>query len=388
MQVGEERTRAATVSNGSAMRILFVVDSFYPGKGGAESQARLLSRTLRQWGHDVTVIAPLLEADKACRDCVDGVPVIRIRYPRWRLLGAVVLCAKFARFLLANRRRYDAIHVHIAKNLAAVAGLMRPFLNATLTVKVSGAWEFQGGILDPERRDQFPYSMYNRFVRRADHIQCVSEYTRSQVLAAGYRPDRVLAVANAVDLDRFARASTVQGEVRVVFVGRHVPVKGLEVLLEAWRLSGLHRFARLVLAGDGPQRETLMAHARALGVSDSVDFPGWVLDVPGLLASACLYAQASYQEGLSNAVLEAMASGLPVVATRISGHVDLIDDGRNGILVEPGNAEEMARSLEMLIQDPIRAREIGQEAYATVQSKFGLSAVLSQLVSAYRTSVP
>lgn len=377
-----------SAANAERARILLVVDGLYPSTGGAEVQARLLSRTLAAQGHEVSVVAPLLAPYQTAHENVDGVPLERIRYPKVRLLGAVILCVRFAAFLLARRKRYDAIHVHMAQNLAAICGLLRPLLHATVTVKISGAWEFDGGILDPRKRDRFPYRVLNAWVRRADHIQCISAYTQQMLLDAGYRPQTLLQVPNAVDLTRFAPSGIQNGTgpVRVVSVGRHVPVKGLYVLLEAWRLADLGRSARLVLAGDGPERAGLMARAQALGIADSVDFLGTVADVPALLASSSVYVQASFQEGLSNAVLEAMASALPVVATRISGNTDLVQDGDNGLLVEPGDAAGLASALSALVRDPQRAHRLGQRARASVESRFALPVVLSRLLQAYRTS--
>ncbi|MEJ2107787.1 MAG: glycosyltransferase [Acidiferrobacteraceae bacterium] len=124
------------------LRILIVVDSFYPGDGGAEKQAQLLSRAFRDAGHAVKVVAPRLEREMKSREVVDGVPVERIVYPRIRFLGALILSARFAFKLLWERRHYDAIHVHIAKNLAAVAGLLRPVLPASLHIR-----EARGGRL-------------------------------------------------------------------------------------------------------------------------------------------------------------------------------------------------------------------------------------------------
>jgi len=370
-------------------RILLVIDGLYPSTGGAEVQARLLSRALAAEGHEVAVVAPRLAQYQSDNEIVDGVPLERIRYPKIRLLGAVVLCVRFALLLLARRKRYDAIHVHMAQNLAAIAGLLRPLLRSTVTVKFSGAWEFEGGILDPRKRNRFPYRLLNTWVRRADHIQCISSFTRQMLLDAGYRPESLLPVPNAVDLTRFAPRAARQLEahpIRVVSVGRHVPVKGLPVLLEAWRISGLDQGARLVLAGDGPERPRLMARARELGIADSVDFLGTVADVPSLLASADVYVQASFQEGLSNAVLEAMACALPVVATRISGNTDLLQDGENGLLVEPGDATALATALRTLVEDRARARALGDRARASVETRFALPVVLSHLLQAYRTS--
>lgn len=365
-------------------RILIVVDGRYPSTGGAEMQARLLARSFAGAGCGVRVIAPMLEPDKQRLDEVDGVPLERIPYPKVRLLGALVLCLRFGRALIANRGRYDAVHVHMARNLAAVAGLLKPWFRASLTVKISGAWEFDNGILDVRRRDRPLNRLYNALIRRADSIQCVSEYTRSRVLEAGYYPGQVRLIPNAVDIGRFRpRLARTDVSPIVVFVGRLVPVKGLPVLLEAWRRMPQGGKARLVIAGDGPERQRLVELAATLGIADTVTFLGEVADVPEVLSRASIYVQPSHVEGLSNSVLEAMASGLPIVATRISGNEDLITNGINGILVPPADPDELSRALSRLLANPDEAGLMGIASRSAIERNYATPVVMQRLLEVY-----
>ena len=376
------------VATDKRLAILLVVDGRYPATGGAEIQARLLARSLASVGHRVEILAPLLVAGMRQSEILDGVAVTRLAYPRIRLLGALYLCGKFARWILRRRHEFDAIHVHMAKNLAAVAGLLRPLLRATLTVKISGAAEFTGGILDPASQRRVLYQFYNWCIRRADCMQCVSGYTIGRLAKAGYPNNILRLIPNAVDLSRFPvveRGRPRDGKhARVVFVGRVEPVKGLAVVLDAWAQSGLGERARLTVAGDGTQRETLMRFARDKGIESSVDFPGEVRNVPELLGTADIYVQASYEEGLSNAVLEAMAAGLPIVGTRISGNEDVVTDGDNGLLVPPGNAAALAAALRQLVENPHLAARMGARSRARVEERFSVSAIVGKLERAYR----
>jgi glycosyltransferase involved in cell wall biosynthesis len=374
---------AATAAS-DRCRILMVVDGHYPSTGGAEMQARLLSRSFAAAGHDVTVLAPRLDRRLPVHDTLDGVKVERIAYPQVRLLGAVLLFLRFAALLLWRRRHYDVVHIHTAHFLAAVAGLMRPLTGRTLMIKVTGAWEFDGGVLDPKRRRRPLYRLTNWMLRRADHMHCISEHTRRMLLEAGYTDAQVCMIPNAVDLQRFAPARPPRIPPRVVFVGRLVPVKGLPVLLQAWKSVVARTTARLVIAGDGPQRTELQQLAAALGLADSVDFLGNVSDVPSVLAGASLYVQPSFQEGMPNSVLEAMACGLPVVATRVSGNVDLVADGDSGLLVPPGDAQALAEALALLLDAPERTHAMGLRAREIVERRFAVPSVLAQLLAAYR----
>lgn len=370
------------------LRILFVVDGRYPATGGAEKQVRLLARAFADAGHAVQVLAPRLDSRLPVADEVDGIPLTRLAYPRVRIVGAVALCVRYGFWLWRRRRAFDAIHVHMAKNLAAVSGLLQPVLGATVMVKISGAWEFNGGILDPELRERPLQRAYNWCVRRVDALQCISEYTRRMLQDAGYSQASLLMIPNAVNLTRFS--PPVRGDreagmpIRVAYVGRIRPVKGVEVLLDAWSRMDRKANARLTIAGDGAGREALMQAARDGGFAESVDFLGEVGNVPSILAETDIYVQPSFQEGLPNSVLEAMAMGLPIVATRISGNEDVVVHEKNGLLVPAGDAEALAAALLRLMRDPLLAARMGRRSREMVEDRFAIPPVLSQLEKAYR----
>lgn len=381
-------SQPAAEKSPSRPRILFVVDGFYPATGGAEKQVRTLAKAFAAEGHAVEVVAPQLDPSLPTLDDVDGIVVTRLAYPHIKLLGAALLCARFGYWVWNRRGDFDAIHVNMAKNLAAVAGFLRPALPSTVTVKISGAWEFKGGLLDPDLRRRPAQQLYNWCVRRVDNIQCVSEYTRDVLRAAGYREESLLMIPNAVDLTRFSprpRPERGTGEAaRVAYVGRLRQVKGVSVLMEAWPHVARSSAARLTIAGDGPEREGLERAARESGVWESVAFAGEVSDVPAVLAEADIYVQPSFQEGLPNSVLEAMAMGLPIVATRVSGNEDVVVDGENGLLVPPGDPKSLAAAIQKLVDDPALATRMGRRSREIIESRFSLAAVMRQLCDAYR----
>jgi len=376
--------------HGRPLRILMVVDGRYPTTGGAEMQARLLSSAFAKAGHSVRVLTPRLEASQPLHERIDGIEVERIAYPRMRGLGAIILNLRFAAYLWRRRRALDVVHIHMMHNLAGAAGWTKPWIRLPIFVKVSGAAEFQGGILDPALRRGLVHRVLDAGSRRLDGFQCISTFTRQVMLQAGYPAAKLHFIPNAVDCDRFTPMSSApeQGSreraPRVVFVGRHVAVKGLDILLRAWAGMTRPAAARLILAGDGPERATLMQQATALGVADSIEFPGTVSDVSALLASASIYVQASHREGLPNSVLEAMAAGLPVVATRIGGHEDIITDGETGVLVAPADPQALAAALQGLLDDLERRQRLGQHAADYVRVHYATAVVIERLLDLYR----
>ncbi|MBI3899539.1 MAG: glycosyltransferase family 4 protein [Gammaproteobacteria bacterium] len=389
--VTNDRLKAATARAAvqTPLRVLMVVDGCYPSLGGAEIQVALLGRTLKARGHDVSVLSPLLDATMPLRGTVEGIPVERIAYPRIRGLGAFILMVRFAWILLHRRSRYDAIHIHMMKNLATVAGLVRPLLRASVTVKVSGAWEFDGGVLDAERRNHWLTRLRNKWIGRCDYFQCISVYTRQRLRDAGYAEHKLRMIPNAVEVDRFSdpQSPTQDHVPTVVFVGRMRAVKGLDVLIRAWKQVCARHVARLIIAGDGPELNNLKRLAGDMGLTDSIEFPGRVMAVPALLQKADVYVQPSYQEGLPNSVLEGMSAGLPIVATRVSGNEDVVEDGVNGQLVPAGNAEALAEALTALVGDLSRARSQGRMSRQIIEEKFQTSVVVEQLIKAYQRAL-
>lgn len=145
--------------------------------------------------------------------------------------------------------------------------------------------------------------------------------------------------------------------------------------------------ARLVLAGDGPQRLQLEHLAADLGIADTVEFAGVVGDLRALFASAHSFVLASRYEGMSNALLEAMAAGMPCVATRVSGSEDVIIGGQSGLLVPPEDSGALACALMAILMDHELARSLGHEARARVVRVFDQHRVLDEYTQLYSSLV-
>jgi glycosyltransferase involved in cell wall biosynthesis len=187
---------------------------------------------------------------------------------------------------------------------------------------------------------------------------------------------RLRCVPGAVDVEAIASARPVNraslhvpaNEPMIIWTGRLDPVKGFEEMLAAFSLVRRDRPARLVLVGDGPYRSTLEGLIRDNNLSSYVVLTGQRNDVPALLNSADLFLFCSRTEGLPNALLEAMAAALPIVATNVPGCRDLIKPGETGILVRPGSPEAIAQGIRLVLDDPARGRSCGQRAREWVRA--------------------
>lgn len=374
-----------------SLRILMVLESEFPVArgGGSEIQVRTLGEALRKRGHRVTVIAPRLAlGPQATASRHYGLAVARLKYPRVRLLGGVLMLAKMAAFLRTRGSRYDVVHVHIAHHLALVCCAVAPTVGLRTVVKVSGWWELGRGLM----RSGAPLTALLRPVwRRADAWQAVSRRIGDTLVGLGMARERVHAIPNAIDLARFPMRTQarVQGTPRtLVFVGRLAPEKDLRNLVRAWaEVFAGRRDRRLQLVGTGRELATLLKLAEKSGCADNVEFLGHHDDVAAVLAQADVGVLPSLMEGLSNTLLECMASGLPVLASRVSGSEDMVREGDNGWLHEPGDRAGMVAALRAMdaVGDE-RIVAMGQSARATVEHYAASDRVIDRLLETYATS--
>jgi glycosyltransferase involved in cell wall biosynthesis len=194
---------------------------------------------------------------------------------------------------------------------------------------------------------------------------------------------RLAVIRNGIDTSRFGYLGPAPGG-PVVMVGRLVAAKGVDHLLRATAIVVRHRPAfRLEIAGDGEARPGLESLARELGLGDHVQFHGHVQDVPGLLARATAVVLPSLSEGISLTLLEAMARGLPVVATRVGGNAEVVEDGVTGRLVEPADPEALAAALVELGGVTDQTRSMGRAGRARVERLFDVRRMVMEYESLY-----
>lgn len=226
------------------------------------------------------------------------------------------------------------------------------------------------GAAQPRSRGEW---LYRRTMRRTDTVAAVCEAARARFAQQGVAPrGRLLSVPNGIRIERFSLASEARRsalrsdlglapDTRIIgSVGRLNPVKDQATLLRAFaRLRGDFADAALVLVGDGALRGSLESQAAALGIADAVRFLGDRGDVRELLQAFDIFALSSLSEGYSMALLEACASGLPIVATDVGGNREIVVDGRNGLLVPPARDDALADGFGTLLRDPAGAAAMG-----------------------------
>jgi sugar transferase (PEP-CTERM/EpsH1 system associated) len=215
------------------------------------------------------------------------------------------------------------------------------------------------------------------------------------VTVVGIPSAKVLTICNGVDTARFGAGDAVAARAALALpldrpvigtVGRLDPVKDQAGLIEAFaRVRRDHPRALLVIAGDGPCRPQLEALVATLGLGSDVRLLGERKDVPQVLQAMDVFVLPSIAEGISNTVLEAMATGLPVVATRVGGNPELVEDGVSGVLVRPGDRETLAAAIAGYLADPALRTAHGDGSRRLAVSRFGLGTMCAAYADLYTT---
>ena len=387
-------------------RVLFVTSNYPRWRNDTTTPfVHDLAVDLAARGWRVSVLAPHFPG-AARREELDGIDVRRFRYllPESAQTvcyggGALVNLAGSKRTLAkvpalvgaewlatAGRRggRFDVVHAHWVLPQGFVV-TTAPIGRAATVITAHGGDVFglRGGVVD----------RFSRFaLARADAVTVNSAATASAVQsispAASVIQIPMGADVAAVPDPELVAAHREGGGPLLVFVGRVIADKGIDDLIDA---VALLPGVRAAVVGTGQHLDATRRRAAELGVADRVEFVGWVdpADVPAWLASADVVLAPSrigrdgWQEGQGLSIIEAMAQGRPVVATSTGGIPETIEDGVSGVLVAPQDPPALARAVKALLEDPARARSIGEQARARVVGRFSRAASAERFAELY-----
>ncbi len=368
----------------SAEHILIVNSEYPPIGGGAGNASAYLARHLAQLGRRVTVLTarfsglPHDEEKDGVR--VVRLPALRSREDRSGTLEQIsfLISAALLGLPWVLRLRPQAVLAFFGAPSGVAVWFWSLFLSLPYIVSLRGGDVPGFRPYDFARQHRLLSPLLRLVWRRARAVVANSQGLRS--LGAAFEPEVPIAVIpNGVDFDHFHSTQREWQPARLLFVGRVVYQKGLDVLLEA--LGGLSEHSwSLTVVGDGPRRAELLAQATRLGIAERITFAGWKsgADLAAAYAAANLFTYASRHEGMPNALLEAMASGLPAVATRIAGNEELVADGETGLLVPAEDVSALRGALATLIADPRLRQRYGAEARKRVQTRYSWHTVANQ----------
>ncbi len=371
---------------GKALRILFAVDSKFPGLGGAEHQAVKLAIALRERGVELEFVTPRVLKSQPLEETHQGFKVHRIDYPHIRWLGSFAVMFSFGRYLMKNASRFDMVHIHITHLMAAAAGFVRSRSNLPVITKISGFYEFEGGVLDPTAKYKPLNFLIRRGLMKVDFVQTISEQTREKLLSSGFTNEQIQFIPNGIDLQQQPTEPPSDDVVRIGYCGRLRSVKGVHILLDGFaklKQAHPHQAMQLVIAGSGETQEALNQQAIELGIEDDIDWLGTISDTRGFLDSIHIYVQPSFAEGLPNSVMEAMAAQRPVVVSNIPGNSDLVEHELSGLLFDAGDSIALSKQLSIVLEQPQLRYSMATSGRKLMIDRYGFESITQQLAGVY-----
>ena len=366
MTMTDTETRTPTAPTGEGIASLHV--NTEPTWRGGEQQTLYLLEGLRQRGHPVTLCAqsgaPLVERARQA-----GIDVLAMRM---RGEADPIAIARLSRIM--RNRRPAVVHCHTSHAHTLVAAAVR-LLGRRIRPRTLLSRRVDFSIY----RHSF-FGLNGFKYRLVDRIVAISERIRDVLLEDGLDPSRIDVVHSGIEPARFTSATPRDlrqefglpaGTKIIVNVAHFADHKGQRFLVEAMpEILRECPDTALLLVGDGELRPSLQILANELGVAERVLFPGFRQDIPEILRGGDLYAMPSHLEGLGTSVLDALACGLPVVATRAGGIPEMISDEENGLLVPPKDSSALARAFVRLLKDPAEAARYAEAGPKTVASRY------------------
>lgn len=347
--------------------------------GGGEQQTLYLLKGLSDEGLRVLLVAqpgsPM--ADKAHKS---GIKVEEIM-----MKGEFSLCAhrKLKKIISSFRPAFIQSHTAHAVTYGGLVGGKSAVKIAVRRVDYS-----------IHRKSPFKLSSF-KYTRLTDHIVCISKTIMNILLDDGIPGEKMSLIYSAIDPSRFAGRPDPHA-LRVAFglkedetvIGNIASLKnykGHDILIKAAKLvaekTGKIRF---VIVGDGPLKEDLSKQIKEIGLPDIITMSGFRNDVPELLSMFDVFVMSSRTEGLCTSILDAMASGTPVVATDAGGITELVQNGTNGIVVPKENPEELADAILCLANDPDKRKDLSIEGIRTVNRNFTVQRMVREYITLYR----
>ncbi|MDO8661941.1 MAG: glycosyltransferase family 4 protein [Candidatus Omnitrophota bacterium] len=346
------------------MNILFITNHL--NTGGITSYVFTLASGLRKRGHNLYIASS--GGERALKFKEAGIDYISIPMRTKKEISLKIIFSLIKLSSIIRKNKIDIVHSH-SRTTQVLGCLLGKITKARHIFTCHGFFK-------------------RRLLRRTfpcwgEKVIAISEQVREH-LVKDFKLDekKIVVIHNGIDVDRFRRQKTEDrrqnrislglGDGPVIgIIARLSDVKGHEYLIEAMKpVLEKYPVAQLLIIGTGKTKEGLIRLAASLGISSNVFFVPQTQDTAAALAAMDIFVMPSLQEGLGLALMEAMASGRAVVASGVGGIKTLIQDGRDGLLVEPADSQELARAILTLLDDPVKRTALAKEAQAFIQQNF------------------
>lgn len=401
------------VDSPDSPRLCLLTETYYPVVGGGETQSRVLARGLSAAGMKVTMLTRRTDRKLRETELIDGVEVRRLRPVGAGHLRKWGLCLTALWELLRRRKDIDVILVCGYRVLGIPAMILSLFFGKPCILKADSLGEYSGRFFDPGlsrfglRHDRgaakLAIGLRNLLLRRAWRFVAISKAVIDELEAGGIRREKISWIPNSVDVDVFkpvdkatknelrAHLGIAEGVPVAVFTGRLERTKGLPLLLRVWRrIVSDHPDAVLVLVGcGGLGLQNCEAELRKYTVDESLQnnvlFTGSVENVVDYLQAADLFVFPSHRESFGISVAEAMACGLPVVATDIEGLSDVIIHGETAMTVPVNDGDRLCDAVSYLLQNPAAQQSMGLAGRHRAERNFSETRIIDKYLELIRS---
>jgi glycosyltransferase involved in cell wall biosynthesis len=372
--------------------IYFIIRYFHPFVGGLEKNTLNLAASLVRRGRRVIVVTSRFSKSWPRQESLMGVPVVRLASPNIKFAGACVFLMALAWYLWRQRKHCGLLHAFQVGYTSGWAILLGRMLGkpTVLTLASSGS----GG--DIQRHVCTVWGRaFLRLCRRALRVVILNQTMIQELKGIGYGDAGIVLVGNGVDMlvykkaeDRVrirTRLGFAENEKLILYVGRLSSEKGVDFLVRSCARLYISGQTKLLIVGDGPEKTKLQELARTVGIGSKVFWCGSVDDVVDYLQAADLFVMPSQFEGQSNAVLEAMACGLPVIVTDVAGNNELVSHGENGLLVDYGDEAALAAAMRSLLDNQRQSQALAARAHTYVRERHNLQDAVARYEALYNS---
>ncbi|MFZ2089336.1 MAG: glycosyltransferase family 4 protein [Desulfobaccales bacterium] len=365
--------------------IMMIISQFRPVASGAELQAERLAYKLAGLGFPMQVLTQHRDPASLPHEVYQGVEIHRCDFPlAYKLDHESALTLNY---LIKRHHTFDILHNHQMWGHAVVSTLVARWLGKKNIIKLAcaGAWG------DLEGFSRFRYAKWGlQVLRMADAFVAVSREIQAELLDHGFAPEKIHLIPNGVDVQEFQRTRGFPANPpqRFILLGRRTPQKGIDTTLHALKIladKGLAKDLEINLYGWDYAEWDYRRLARELEVDRYVNFLPFEDRVLDVYQDAYCLLLPSVGEGLSNVLLEAMSLEMPVIASRVSGTVEVVDHQQNGLLIPPGSPEALAGAMELVLARPDLAFHWGRQARLKVQEHYSLEAVAQKYAQLYHS---
>jgi glycosyltransferase involved in cell wall biosynthesis len=395
------------------VKVCIFTETYYPLMGGGETQSRLLAEGLIANGHSVILLTRRSDASLQKTERYGRLDVYRLapsgtgQLKKWGLLFSSLP------MLLRLHSRYDLLFVSGYRIIGPAAILIGKLLGKPVILKADNQGEMSGEFFESGlkkfdiSRTSLPFRWFlgirNAILKKADAFSAISPEIASEWTSSGVPAEKVYLIPNAVDITRFVPVVSEQKDILrgkldlpsnaviAIYTGRLVSYKGLPLLLRVWKeILCSHENVLLLLAGTGGLdihncESELRAYVKSNDLQKAVQFLGAVENVPEYLQASDLFVFPTENDAFPSSLVEAMACALPVVTTPVGAIKSIITHGKNGLLVGPGNLQQLYQALHVLLSNDGLASRLGQAALQTVREKYSKENVVADYLSLFQS---